>query len=162
MRTPSLFLPLALIFAAPLAASAQDASAWAGAYGGVQLSYGDGFQDYGGGSTYDIYGESYGLFAGYMWTTGAWAYGAELAYANASFHEYDGPDEYPDYQFNHTLDLKARAERWRLSPNLTWYPSEFSKIRLQYNYDDRLRLGTDHSVWLQFEFLLGAHAAHKF
>ena len=55
-----------------------------------------------------------------------------------------------------------RGERWRLSPNLTWYPSEFSKLRLQYNYDDRLDLGVDHSVWLQFEFLLGAHAAHKF
>jgi hypothetical protein len=55
-----------------------------------------------------------------------------------------------------------RAQRWRLSPNLTWYPSEFSKIRLQYNYDDRRELGEDHSVWLQFEFLLGAHAAHKF
>jgi hypothetical protein len=47
-------------------------------------------------------------------------------------------------------------------PNLTWYPSEFSKIRLQYNYDDRHDIGVDHSVWLQFEFLLGAHAAHKF
>jgi len=55
-----------------------------------------------------------------------------------------------------------REPRWRLSPNLTWYPSEFSKIRLQYNYDDRRNLGEDHSVWLQFEFLLGAHAAHKF
>lgn len=55
-----------------------------------------------------------------------------------------------------------RNERWRLSPNLTWYPSEFSKIRLQYNYDDRREVGVDHSVWLQFEFLLGAHAAHKF
>jgi hypothetical protein len=55
-----------------------------------------------------------------------------------------------------------RNERWRLSPNLTWYPSEFSKIRLQYNYDDRRDIGVDHSVWLQFEFLLGAHAAHKF
>jgi len=55
-----------------------------------------------------------------------------------------------------------RAQRWRLSPNLTWYPTEFSKIRLQYNYDDRLGIGRDHSVWLQFEFLLGAHAAHKF
>jgi hypothetical protein len=55
-----------------------------------------------------------------------------------------------------------RAQRWRVSPNLTWYPSEFSKIRLQYNYDDRDRIGVDHSVWLQFEFLLGAHAAHKF
>jgi len=55
-----------------------------------------------------------------------------------------------------------RAQRWRISPNLTWYPSEFSKIRLQYNYDNRDGIGVDHSVWLQFEFLLGAHAAHKF
>ncbi len=55
-----------------------------------------------------------------------------------------------------------RARRWRISPNLTWYPSEFSKLRLQYNYDDRAGIGVDHSVWLQFEFLLGAHAAHKF
>ncbi len=56
----------------------------------------------------------------------------------------------------------ARNSRWRLSPALTWYPSEFSKIRLQYNLDDRRDIGTDHSVWLQFEFILGAHAAHKF
>lgn len=55
-----------------------------------------------------------------------------------------------------------RRERWRLSPNLTWYPSEYSKIRLQYNYDNRADIGVDHSVWVQFEFLLGAHAAHKF
>lgn len=55
-----------------------------------------------------------------------------------------------------------RAQRWRLSPNLTWYPTEFSKFRLQYNYDDRRDAGVDHSIWLQFEFLLGAHAAHKF
>jgi hypothetical protein len=55
-----------------------------------------------------------------------------------------------------------RAQRWRISPNLTWYPTEFSKLRLQYNYDDRKGVGVDHSVWLQFEFILGAHAAHKF
>jgi hypothetical protein len=55
-----------------------------------------------------------------------------------------------------------RSKRWRISPSLTWYPSEFSKVRLQYNYDDRQDIGVDHSVWLQFEFLLGAHAAHKF
>lgn len=56
----------------------------------------------------------------------------------------------------------ARGRRWRLSPNLTWYPSEYSKIRLQYNYDCRHGLQEGHSVWLQFEFVLGAHAAHKF
>jgi hypothetical protein len=55
-----------------------------------------------------------------------------------------------------------RDTRWRVSPNLTWYPSEYSKVRLQYNYDVRRNVGVDHSVWLQFEFLLGAHGAHKF
>jgi len=55
-----------------------------------------------------------------------------------------------------------RAERWRLSPSLTWYPSEYSKIRFQYNFDERKGIGPDHSIWLQLEFVLGAHAAHKF
>jgi hypothetical protein len=56
----------------------------------------------------------------------------------------------------------TRGERWRISPNLTWFPTEFSKLRLQYNYDYRHDIGPDHSVWLQIEFSLGAHAAHKF
>ncbi len=56
----------------------------------------------------------------------------------------------------------VRADRKRLSPNLTWFPTEFSKVRFQYNYDDRTGIGIDHSFWVQFEFILGAHAAHKF
>jgi hypothetical protein len=55
-----------------------------------------------------------------------------------------------------------RASRWRISPDITYYPSEFSKLRLQYNFDHRDGIGNDNSVWLQFEFLLGTHAAHKF
>ena len=55
-----------------------------------------------------------------------------------------------------------RGDRTRVSPNLTWYPSEFSKLRLQYNHDRGQNIGEDHSVWLQLEILLGAHAAHKF
>jgi hypothetical protein len=58
--------------------------------------------------------------------------------------------------------VPLRADRGRVSPNLTWFPSEFSKLRLQYNYDHREGLGSDHSVWLQFEFMLGAHASHRF
>ena len=57
---------------------------------------------------------------------------------------------------------EARADRYRFSPNVTWYPTEFSKFRLQYNYDHRRGIGRDHSLWMQFEFLLGSHAAHKF
>jgi hypothetical protein len=55
-----------------------------------------------------------------------------------------------------------RGERERVSPVLTFYPSEFSKLRLQYNYDHSALFGDAHSVWLQMEFLLGAHGAHKF
>ena len=55
------------------------------------------------------------------------------------------------------------APRWRLSPALTWFPTEFSKLRLQYNFDrSDLFPEDEHSLWLQLEFLLGAHAAHKF
>ena len=60
------------------------------------------------------------------------------------------------------FDAALRDYRSRVSPNLTWYPTEFSKLRLQYNYDDREGVGTDNSIWLQFEFMIGAHAAHKF
>jgi hypothetical protein len=61
-----------------------------------------------------------------------------------------------------SFESELRMDRYRLSPNLTWYPSEFSKLRLQYNYDHRDGLGSDHSIWLQFEFIMGAHASHRF
>jgi hypothetical protein len=60
------------------------------------------------------------------------------------------------------FETESRRNRFRLSPNFTWYPTEFSKFRMQYNYDDRRGLEKAHSLWFQFEFLLGAHAAHKF
>jgi hypothetical protein len=53
-------------------------------------------------------------------------------------------------------------DRFRFSPDLTFYPTEFSKLRLQYNYDHSQTRGSDSSVWMQVEFLLGAHAAHTF
>ena len=61
-----------------------------------------------------------------------------------------------EYDAGHLID------RWRFTPNLTFYPTEFSKIRLEYDLDHRAGMGEDHSVWLQLEFVLGAHGAHKF
>lgn len=58
----------------------------------------------------------------------------------------------------------ASAERpteSRGAPNITWYPSEFSKLRLQYDHLWQEH-GQEDAVWLQVEFMLGAHAAHKF
>jgi hypothetical protein len=59
-------------------------------------------------------------------------------------------------------DDPNRSDRFRTSPDLTFYPTEFSKLRLQYNYDHGQLNGDDSSVWVQVEFLLGDHAAHKF
>ncbi|MBI1925329.1 zinc-regulated TonB-dependent outer membrane receptor [Candidatus Poribacteria bacterium] len=54
--------------------------------------------------------------------------------------------------------------RYRLSANLTFYPSEFSKWRLQYNYDVSESKDDKpiHAVFLEWEFLMGAHGAHQF
>ena len=60
-----------------------------------------------------------------------------------------------------------RADRLRISPLLTYLPSEFSRFRLQYTYDDSDHLdggrgGDAHSIWLGVEFLLGKHPAHAY
>ena len=53
-------------------------------------------------------------------------------------------------------------DRRRSSVNVSWFMTEFSKLRLQYNHDERTAFADADSVWLQFELTLGAHAAHKF
>ncbi|MDH5546079.1 MAG: hypothetical protein OEZ43_10825 [Gammaproteobacteria bacterium] len=56
-----------------------------------------------------------------------------------------------------------RDKRQRMSTNLTYFPSEFSKVRLQYNQDHADHLGgVAHSFWLQIEYTIGAHMAHQF
>jgi outer membrane receptor protein involved in Fe transport len=57
-----------------------------------------------------------------------------------------------------------RDNRYRLSPLLVWHPSEFSRLRLQYNHDwaGHLPGRTADTVWVGVEFLYGAHPAHKY
>ena len=78
-----------------------------------------------------------------------WVVGLRGEYASGNHGAFDSEDVF-------------RGERERVSPGITFYPSEFSKIRLQYNYDHGALFGEAHSIWLQLEFLLGAHGAHKF
>ena len=75
--------------------------------------------------------------------------------------------DYLHMQDSAFTDDFLRQSRWRVSGELTWYPTEFSKIRLQYNHDflqadDFFPQSEADSVFLQFEFILGAHGAHKF
>jgi hypothetical protein len=57
-----------------------------------------------------------------------------------------------------------RDTRHRASIAATYYPTEFSKLRLQYAFDraEFLEERSAHSMYLQAEILLGAHGAHKF
>jgi uncharacterized coiled-coil protein SlyX len=52
---------------------------------------------------------------------------------------------------------------WRASGMLEFNPTEFSRIRLQYNYDKSARNGVANQEWfLQFIMGIGAHGAHPF
>jgi outer membrane receptor protein involved in Fe transport len=50
----------------------------------------------------------------------------------------------------------------RLSAMLDWNPSEFSRLRLQYNRDRSEQGVSDDQIFLQYIFSLGAHGAHRF
>jgi hypothetical protein len=92
----------------------------------------------------------WGLYSQVLWGFHPrWVAGLRGEYANGNTGAYDPSDAF-------------RGERIRVAPSITFYPSEFSKLRLQYNYDHGELFGTEHSIWLQLEFLLGAHGAHKF
>lgn len=57
-----------------------------------------------------------------------------------------------------------RDDRTRISPLIAWQPTEFSRLRLQYNYDraDHLDDHDAHSVWLALDIILGTHPPHVF
>jgi hypothetical protein len=48
-----------------------------------------------------------------------------------------------------------------VSANFTFWPSEFSRLRLQ-GSADRLGRETDWALFLAAEFVVGAHGAHQF
>jgi hypothetical protein len=95
--------------------------------------------------------DDYGFYSQLLWgfRTG-WVAGLRGEWVGADSAAFD------------QVDPAERADRTRVSPNVTWYPTEFSKLRLQYNYDHGDEIGDEHSLWLQLELLLGAHGAHKF
>ncbi|HEY5036446.1 MAG TPA: hypothetical protein VII74_04875, partial [Chthoniobacterales bacterium] len=75
--------------------------------------------------------------------------------------------DYLHMQDSDYTDDPDRQSRERFSADLTWYPTEFSKLRLQYNHDfleedNFFPARQADSIFFQFEFILGAHGAHKF
>jgi hypothetical protein len=83
-----------------------------------------------------------------------WAAGLRFEYADASGPNAETPRDQDPF----------RDQRFRLTPLLAFHPTEFSRLRLQYNYDwaDHLDGHDAHSVWLGLEVLFGAHPAHQY
>lgn len=88
-----------------------------------------------------------------------WAGGLRFEYADAS------GDSVADGDLVPSRTTPLRGLRYRVSPLLIWQPTEFSRFRLQYNWDYTPWLpgsGTANSVWLSAEVLIGAHPAHTY
>ena len=58
--------------------------------------------------------------------------------------------------------LLQAASPSRLSLMLDWNPSEFSRLRAQYAWDDARNAERDQQLFIQYVFSIGAHGAHKF
>ena len=89
---------------------------------------------------------------------GRWSAGLRYEYASGSGSNLEHEGAYPSRDND-----PFRDDRTRISPLLVYSPSEFSRIRLQYNYDEADHLDDEaHSVWLGLEALIGAHPAHSY
>jgi outer membrane receptor protein involved in Fe transport len=107
----------------------------------------------------------WGLYTQLLWgfrTT--WATGIRYDYATGS-----GKTVIVDFGTGTVVMVSRnfdpfRGDRHRVSPLLVWQPTEFTRFRLQYNYDhlNGFRHRSASSIWLGAEFMLGAHAAHKY
>ncbi|HZR80251.1 MAG TPA: TonB-dependent receptor [Candidatus Binatia bacterium] len=82
----------------------------------------------------------------------AWMAGVRYEYANSNGGNVPGAPS------------SLRDARHRVSPLLIYDPTEFSRIRLQYNYDNApfLEHSQASSVWLGLEILFGTHPAHAY
>jgi hypothetical protein len=60
------------------------------------------------------------------------------------------------------LDPAWIATRQRWSGSATFWPTEFSRLRLQYSFDRPGFAPAYHAVVLALEFAVGPHGAHKF
>lgn len=54
------------------------------------------------------------------------------------------------------------GKEYRISTMLTFTPTEFSLLRLQYDYFDQDFDKSQHALFLQFQYAIGAHGAHPF
>ena len=91
----------------------------------------------------------HGLYATLFWRfSRRWATAARYEFVTGVEEDY--------------LDAAWTGDRHRASANVTFWPTEFSRLRLQYGYDVPAWRDGYHMVLLAMEFAVGAHGSHKF
>lgn len=95
-----------------------------------------------------------------------WGGYSELYYSPNLLWRFAGRYEYVAGIDNDPLDPGWNEDRQRVSANLTWYPSHFSRLRFEYALDSMpYRSEGDelvHMAFIQLELVAGAHAAHSY
>jgi hypothetical protein len=59
-------------------------------------------------------------------------------------------------------ELGLFGRQYRVSGMLTFNPTEFSRIRLQYDYLNQDFANNQHGLFLQFQYAIGAHGSHPY
>jgi hypothetical protein len=107
----------------------------------------------------------YGGFVQALWGFRRnWAAGVRYEYGGSSGTDVAFDDTIPMVvRVSPNMD-PFRGTRHRISPLIAFHPSEFARLRLQYNFDHQDFLDQDdqHSVWAGVEFMLGSHPAHTY
>lgn len=94
-----------------------------------------------------------GFYLQGIYQLGRWRFGAR----------YDMLELFADTFRRADLQQELGATPWRATGSVEFNPSEFTRIRLQYNHDRTGRDGrSNDEAILQFIFGIGAHAAHSF
>lgn len=94
-----------------------------------------------------------GLYAQAIYRFGRWAAGARYDVLDLATKENELAGVQQD----------SGAKPWRTTGSIEHNPTEFSRIRLQYNHDESARNERiNREIFLQFTMGIGAHAAHAF
>jgi hypothetical protein len=102
----------------------------------------------------------WGLYGEVIWGFHRrWSAGVRYGYGGADGPNYDATGARVSRN-----DDPYRSTRHRISPLIFFDPTEFSRIRLQYNYDHAKHLSSDdaHTVWIGLEISIGVHPAHSY
>lgn len=92
-----------------------------------------------------------GFYLQGLYLSGRWRFGARYDNIGVFKDEFTG------------LERNFEKNPWRGAGIIGFYPTEFSHIRLQYNYDTSARdRKINHEIMVQFIMGIGAHAAHPF